>query len=342
LNTDLSLSIGGITALIRSGSVALSRVVDWHRPFVYNGDGHDILIDLVDSPRQGRRHVDKIPAADVDRLGQHLQRQLEWEGRLVPGRGSETALQPVLEVVGQCWDLDRFRRAWDALASDPERHVLLELYGKSLLFLDRQENAASIFFPGASSLVGVALSGVLFRHLQLIFALLMGNFAGLMLHAAGVVKEGRGYAFVGPSGSGKTTLASSMEGDALVLADDGLIVRQAAGEFRVFATPWNILSGAWSSSVMSGIWDAPLRLVAFLCQDRQDRMVRLQASAATVMLLGNALPPLRAFSAADSEKALELAAGLCGTVPCYEMCLAQNGDVWRLIDGECECDIPMR
>jgi hypothetical protein len=222
LNTDLSLAIGGITALIRSRCVALSRVVDWHRPFVHNGDGHDILVDLVDSPRQGRRHADKIPAADVDRLGQHLQRQLEWEGRLVPGQGSETALQPVLEVVGQCWDLDRFRRAWDALASEPERYVLLELYGKSLLFLDRQENAASIFFPGASSLVGVALSGVLFRHLQLIFALLMGNFAGLMLHAAGVVKEGRGYAFVGPSGSGKTTLASSMEGDALVLADDGV------------------------------------------------------------------------------------------------------------------------
>jgi len=63
---------------------------------------------------------------------------------------------------------------------------------------------------------------VLYAH-----ALLAGD--GFLLHAAGLVRDGRAYLFFGPSGSGKTTV-TTMSPDATVLSDDLTLVRLVEGE----------------------------------------------------------------------------------------------------------------
>lgn len=59
----------------------------------------------------------------------------------------------------------------------------------------------------------------------------------LLLHACGVVLEGRGYVFFGPSGAGKTTVARLADGHAEVLCDENVVLRPAGPGFEVLSTP---------------------------------------------------------------------------------------------------------
>jgi len=64
---------------------------------------------------------------------------------------------------------------------------------------------------------------------------------GLILHACGVVHEGKGLLFVGDSGAGKSTMASLWAGErgVEVLSDDRTIVRKKGDEFWMYGTPWH-------------------------------------------------------------------------------------------------------
>jgi hypothetical protein len=63
----------------------------------------------------------------------------------------------------------------------------------------------------------------------------------LLLHASGVIRNGRGYVFFGHSGSGKTTLAR-LSSDALILSDDLVILKCEDADdrptVRVFGVPF--------------------------------------------------------------------------------------------------------
>jgi hypothetical protein len=62
---------------------------------------------------------------------------------------------------------------------------------------------------------------------------------GLLLHAAGVLTGREGHAFTGPSGAGKSTLSDFFAAaGAVVLSDERVIIREIAGAFTVWGTPW--------------------------------------------------------------------------------------------------------
>lgn len=61
---------------------------------------------------------------------------------------------------------------------------------------------------------------------------------GLLLHACGVVLNGRGYVFFGPSGAGKTTVATLAQGHADVLSDENIVVRLAGARVELLSTPF--------------------------------------------------------------------------------------------------------
>jgi len=60
---------------------------------------------------------------------------------------------------------------------------------------------------------------------------------GALLHAASLVREGRGYLFLGASGSGKSTLAATSAAGE-VMSDDLTLVRRIGRPFRVVGTPF--------------------------------------------------------------------------------------------------------
>jgi hypothetical protein len=62
---------------------------------------------------------------------------------------------------------------------------------------------------------------------------------GLLLHAAGVLRDGEAHLFIGQSGSGKSTVAA-LSRPALVLSDDLVIALPAGGRWLAHSTPfWN-------------------------------------------------------------------------------------------------------
>ena len=75
---------------------------------------------------------------------------------------------------------------------------------------------------------------------QLLTMLILADRDGCILHAAGLVRRGRGVAFVGRSGAGKTTLMRLLDDrtDLARLSDDRVVIRIVNGVPRVFGTPW--------------------------------------------------------------------------------------------------------
>ncbi len=73
--------------------------------------------------------------------------------------------------------------------------------------------------------------------LRVLYARLCLREGGLLLHAAGVVRDEAGFVFFGPSGSGKTTTARLSPGHT-ILSDDLVIVKIDDGGVRVHGVPF--------------------------------------------------------------------------------------------------------
>ena len=92
---------------------------------------------------------------------------------------------------------------------------------------------------------------------------------GAMLHAAGIVLEGRAFVLIGAEGSGKTTWTlRAREAGADVLSDDIVVVtRSASGAFEALSTPFRsaqygtLLAGRWPiAALLLPEHGAPARL----------------------------------------------------------------------------------
>ena len=72
----------------------------------------------------------------------------------------------------------------------------------------------------------------------LLINLLVGR--GLIIHAAGVVIDGKGYLFAGPSGAGKSTICGLFKegGSITMLSDDRIVIEKKDDDFLMFGTPW--------------------------------------------------------------------------------------------------------
>jgi hypothetical protein len=63
------------------------------------------------------------------------------------------------------------------------------------------------------------------------------SFGAAILHAAGIVREGKAALFLAPDGGGKSTVAAH-PGAGLVLGDDQIVVREEGDGFHAYGTPW--------------------------------------------------------------------------------------------------------
>jgi len=70
-----------------------------------------------------------------------------------------------------------------------------------------------------------------------LYAIILLENKGILLHSSGVVKDGVGYVFYGSSGTGKTTIAG-LSSPYCVLNDDRIAVRTENGTTLMFDTPF--------------------------------------------------------------------------------------------------------
>jgi hypothetical protein len=160
--------------------------------------------------------------------------------------------------------------------------------------------------------------------LRAAYALLVFGAGGILMHAAGIVRNGKAYLFVGPSGSGKSTVAKHSPNDT-VLNDDLVALRPIDQHWAAYATPfWNqpqLRPNNPQHAALAGVY----RLI-------QDRSVYLEtlnsAQAAAEVIASTPIVP------SDPERNIDLlerVGRLIRTIPACRLHFLPDNSFWSVI-----------
>ena len=142
----------------------------------------------------------------------------------------------------------------------------------------------------------------------------------VVLHACGVVVEGRGYVFCGRSGIGKTTMARLWrDRGATLLNDDRIILRVIDGEVRLFSSPWH------GEERMVKAGNVPLAGFFHLTQAPEHRITRIGGALSGARLVATAIAPF--YAAEGIARLLEQADALTACAPSFDLAFAPHPSV---------------
>jgi hypothetical protein len=150
----------------------------------------------------------------------------------------------------------------------------------------------------------------------------------VVLHACGVVVGRKAALVCGESGAGKSTVArlwARMRGPRGILSDDRIVVRNDAGRFKAFGTPWH---GETRFAVAAGY---SLGAVFFLKQARHTEVERLDTLTASGQLFARSFPPVWRRETVTSV--LDTCAEIAGGIPCYELRFSPDGSAVDVIQA---------
>jgi hypothetical protein len=137
---------------------------------------------------------------------------------------------------------------------------------------------------------------------------------GFLLHASGVVWNGKGICFIGPSGAGKSTLLDLFGKEVpreSLLNDDRVALRRSAGKWRVFGTPW------YGESRVSSPAGASLSTLFFIRHSKKNYVRKLSGPEVCRHLMVQALVPL--WDEEATSNVLSTFEDLISSIPAYEL-----------------------
>jgi hypothetical protein len=196
------------------------------------------------------------------------------------------------------------------------------------LTVDREWRAGTLHLPPrvADGRAGEFFLGYPLE--QILVMSLLAHGQGAVVHATGIVVNGRGWVFAGTHGAGKSTTATLFSGrrDSLVLNDDRVVVRRSPGGWRVFGTPW-----AGTVETVSPD-SAPLEAILFLRHGERTSARRLRGGEAAVRLLPRCFHPY--WDARGVEALLATIGGVVEEVPCYDFPFVRDvGSIASVLDA---------
>lgn len=147
----------------------------------------------------------------------------------------------------------------------------------------------------------------------------------LILHASGVMVDGKGYAFAGDAGAGKSTLASFLlqNHGVTVLGEDQVILRYIRNRFWIFGTPWHENPGMCSPQ------GVPLEKIFFLDREREQGISGIKPLEGITRILQTAFIP---FYRQDLLPGiLERLEKLSNKIPFFVLSYRLSTDPWTLI-----------
>lgn len=161
---------------------------------------------------------------------------------------------------------------------------------------------------------------------QILLMYALSRRKGVLLHAAGLVADGRAYLFPGRSGAGKSTLAGQINGHKgfECLGDDRLVVRKTDDAFFVHGTPW---PGDAGISVNKKV---KLGGIFFLKHARRNHIQSLGAGSAAELLFGVASIPW--FDRRIVSDLLDFCGELVARVPICALDFKPGGEVLDVLD----------
>jgi hypothetical protein len=160
--------------------------------------------------------------------------------------------------------------------------------------------------------------------LRISYSFLAVDRGGLLLHSAGVLRNGRGYIFPGRSGTGKSTIASLATSTETVLSDEMVVVRQGGDGYLVYSTPFYGTNPSAERNI------AALLQAAFL--PVKDQAVNLKP-ARPAQALSKLLAGVLFFSQepALARRLMDIGADIVTHVPFYELHFRRDGSFWACI-----------
>lgn len=147
------------------------------------------------------------------------------------------------------------------------------------------------------------------------------NHDGFMLHASGVVYEGKAYLFSAPSGTGKSTHTTIWrktfgEDKTLILNDDKPVIRFIDGKVMAYGTPW---SGKTDQNENIGV---PLQGICFVERSETNWIEPMSPKDAVHRILDQTIRPR---NDENMSKLLELLDTLLKEVKIYTLhCNMEN------------------
>jgi len=156
---------------------------------------------------------------------------------------------------------------------------------------------------------------------ELLMVHLLAQGRGIELHGCGLIADGEGILFLGHSGAGKSTMGQLWQqtGQARILSDDRIIVRQLEGQLWMYGTPWH---GERRYSLNERV---PLRQIYFLCHGAAHQLVHLPAAQRVAMLVARSFLPFH--SSAGVQFSLDLCQELVRSIPCHELYFCPEASV---------------
>jgi len=163
--------------------------------------------------------------------------------------------------------------------------------------------------------------------MELMMVSYLAQARGVIIHACGVARQGKGVLFVGESGAGKSTLARMWDQDSgvEVLSDDRTIVRKKGGEFWMYGTPWH------GDAAFGSPRGVRLESIFFLCHGRENSVEVVRGSNPVSQLLTCSFPPL--WDPRGMQGVLELVTELAAHVECRKLRFKPDRSVIEFIDG---------
>ena len=146
---------------------------------------------------------------------------------------------------------------------------------------------------------------------QILFARLLADRDGIILHGSGIILKEKGYLFVGHSDAGKTTLVKIFHHHAKILNDDRMIVRKEDDGFCLYGTPWH---GDLSLVAPDRV---PLEAIFFLNQAKENKVEKTEGLEAFKRLYGCTIKAL--VTERWVKNALDICQALSREAACYHL-----------------------
>ena len=150
---------------------------------------------------------------------------------------------------------------------------------------------------------------------------------GVILHACGIERGGKGYLFAGESGAGKSTLAKlwDRQKGVAVLSDDRTIVRKKDGHYWMYGTPWH---GEAKFGLPRGV---KLEKIFFLRHASRNAIQAVAGAPSITQFLMCSFPPY--WDAAGMEFAMDFFSDLAASVPCQMLAFKPDKHVIGFISA---------
>jgi len=160
--------------------------------------------------------------------------------------------------------------------------------------------------------------------LRIVHSLILAQEGGFLLHAAGVIRNGRAFLFSGVSGAGKTTISRLAPPDVTLLTDEVSYIRRVDAGYRACGTPF-----AGELARVGENCSAPIGSLFFLAQGPENKIEPMATAEAVRRLMRNIL--FFAEDVALVDSVFQSACEFVECVPVQRLTFAPDSRVWPMI-----------